>query len=82
MMLKIGGDLFFVYAWVFMSAFSIIMVTIIPAVIMPIFNKFESIPDGTLKRRIFSLAKRLDYPLTNLFVMDGKEKNNVMLSAM
>ena len=55
-----------------MLVFSLFMVTIIPAVIMPIFNKFEPLPDGSLKTRIFALAEKTEYPLTNLFLMDGK----------
>jgi len=74
--INIGGDLFYVYAWAFMLVFSLFMVTIIPAVIMPIFNKFEPLPDGSLKTRIFALAEKTEYPLTNLFLMDGSKRSS------
>lgn len=50
--------------------------TIVPIVIMPLFNKYEPLPDGDLKRRIFELAVSLKYPLTKLFVMDGSKRSS------
>lgn len=52
------------------------MMTIVPVFIMPLFNKYEPLPDGHLKRRIFELAASLRYPLTKLFVMDGSKRSS------
>lgn len=52
------------------------MMTIVPVVIMPLFNKYEDLPDGDLKTRIYELAERLKYPLTKLFVMDGSKRSS------
>jgi len=71
-----GGDLFYIYVWVFMFIFSIFMMTIVPVFIMPLFNKYEPLQDGPLKERIFALAKQLHYPLTKLFVMDGSKRSS------
>ena len=46
-----------------MLCFSVFMMTIVPVFIMPLFNKYEPLPDGDLKRRIFELAASLKYPL-------------------
>jgi STE24 endopeptidase len=62
--------------WGFMLVFSIFMMTIVPTVIMPLFNKYEPLEDGDLKTRIFELAATLDYPLTKLFVMDGSKRSS------
>jgi len=59
-----------------MLCFSVFMMTIVPVFIMPLFNKYEPLPDGDLKRRIFELAASLKYPLTKLFVMDGSKRSS------
>lgn len=40
------------YAWALMFVFSVTMMTIYPAFIMPIFNKFDPLPEGELKSSI------------------------------
>lgn len=74
--IKAGGPYFYLYAWGFMFVFSVLMMTLIPVVIMPMFNKYEPLPDGSLKTRIYELAARLKYPLTKLFVMDGSKRSS------
>lgn len=59
-----------------MFIFSIVMMTLVPVFIMPLFNKYETLPDGELKTRIYGLADRLDYPLTKLFQMDGSKRSS------
>jgi len=38
--IKKGGDNFYLYVWGFMFIFSLFMMTIVPVVIMPLFNKY------------------------------------------
>lgn len=71
-----GGEFFYIYVWAFLFCFSVFMMTIVPVVIMPLFNKYEPLPDGALKTRIYELAARLKYPLTKLFVMDGSKRSS------
>jgi STE24 endopeptidase len=73
--IKLGGNYFYVYVWAFMFVFSVFMMTIVPVVIMPLFNKYEPLEEGELKRSIFALAGDLKYPLTKLFVMDGSKRS-------
>lgn len=39
--IELGGKYFYVYVWAFMFVFSIIMLTIVPVVIMPLFNTYS-----------------------------------------
>ena len=71
-----GGEYFYIYVWGFMFCFSVFMMTIVPVFIMPLFNKYEPLPDGPLKTRIYELAGQLKYPLTKLFVMDGSKRSS------
>jgi STE24 endopeptidase len=59
-----------------MFVFSVIMMTVVPVFIMPLFNKYESLPDGTLKTKIYEMAEQLNYPLKKLFVMDGSKRSS------
>lgn len=74
--IKWGGQHFYIYVWAFMFVFSVFMMTIVPVVIMPMFNKYEKLPESQLKTRIYELADTLKYPLTKLFVMDGSKRSS------
>jgi len=74
--IKMGGDSFALYVWAFTFVFSVIMMTLVPVVIMPLFNKYEKLPEGSLKDQIYALAGRLDFPLTKLFMMDGSKRSS------
>jgi STE24 endopeptidase len=71
-----GGPYFYLYVWAFLFVFSATMMTLVPVFIMPLFNKYEPLEDGTLKTKIFELAGSLNYPLTKLFVMDGSKRSS------
>ena len=62
--------------WAFMFCFSVFMMTIVPVVIMPLFNKYEPLEEGKLKASIHELAGRISYPLKKLFVMDGSKRSS------
>lgn len=74
-LIKWGGDQFYLYVWAFTFVFSLFMMTVYPVLIMPLFNKYETLPEGILKDAIYALAGRLEFPLTNLFVMDGSKRS-------
>uniref|UniRef100_A0A7S1BXV1 CAAX prenyl protease n=1 Tax=Corethron hystrix TaxID=216773 RepID=A0A7S1BXV1_9STRA len=74
--IKKGGDKFYLYVWAFMFIFSLFMMTIVPVVIMPLFNKYEPLPDGELKNQIYALADKLEYPLQKLFIVDGSKRSS------
>lgn len=74
--IKAGGEYFYIWVWGFMFLFSVFMMTIVPVVIMPLFNKYEPLPEGELKASIYKLADRLQYPLKKLFVMDGSKRSS------
>ncbi|KAF0705389.1 Aste57867_7056 [Aphanomyces stellatus] len=52
------------------------MMTIYPAFIMPLFNKFTPLADGSLRVAIEALASSLQFPLTKLFVCDGSTRSS------
>lgn len=69
------GDKFFYYLYLFALAVQIVMITIYPILIVPLFNKLTPLPSGSLKSAVESLATKLKFPLTELQVIDGSKRS-------
>ncbi|CAI4228493.1 unnamed protein product [Auanema sp. JU1783] len=70
-----GGEYFFVYTWLFVSVIIFVLMTIYPAFIAPLFDKYIPLPDGPLKTAIEQLAASVSYPLTKLYVVHGSKRS-------
>jgi STE24 endopeptidase len=70
-----AGGLWWVWAFAAMSAFQIVMSTLYPIVIAPLFNKFTPLPEGPLREAILGLAARLSFRAKGVFVMDGSRRS-------
>ncbi|TPX35365.1 Ste24 endopeptidase [Synchytrium microbalum] len=66
---------FHVYLWLFVMVFQLVMVTIYPTFIQPLFNKFDPLPEGELKDKIDALAKTVKFPLKKMFIIDGSRRS-------
>lgn len=64
------------YCWIAITLFTLFMQFIAPTWIMPLFNKFTPLEDGDLRSAILSYAKSVQFPLENLFVMDGSKRSS------
>ncbi|XP_051145144.1 CAAX prenyl protease 1 homolog isoform X2 [Andrographis paniculata] len=73
---KIGGPYLALYLWAFMLVVSLVMMTIYPVLIAPLFNKFTPLPEGGLREKIENLASSLKFPLKKLFVVDGSTRSS------
>lgn len=69
------GEEAWIYGWVFASLISIVVGWLAPTVIMPIFNKFEPLGEGELRDKIFEMARKAEFPLKKVFVMDGSKRS-------
>jgi len=63
------------YCWIAVALYMLAVQYIAPTWIMPLFNKFTLLEEGELKRAIFSYARSIDFPLENVFVMDGSKRS-------
>ncbi len=61
--------------WMALSAFMLVMQVIVPAWIMPLFNRFVPLDEGELKEMVMSYARENRFPLVNVFVMDGSRRS-------
>ncbi|SCU84374.1 LADA_0D01354g1_1 [Lachancea dasiensis] len=67
---------FLAYICGFILVVQILAMTLIPVYIMPLFNKFTPLEDGELKTSIHALAKRVNFPLDKIFVVDGSKRSS------
>jgi STE24 endopeptidase len=63
-------------AWVFALCLQMFLMLIFPTFIQPLFNKFDPLPAGSLHTKIEELARRLKFPLSKIFVMDGSKRSS------
>ncbi|MCX6116609.1 MAG: M48 family metallopeptidase, partial [Proteobacteria bacterium] len=69
------GDLWWIWAWLFISIFSIITSWLYPTLLAPLFNKFRPLEDGELKDKINSLASKIGFSTDGIFVMDASKRS-------
>lgn len=72
---KITGDSFFYYLWLFGVFVQIFAITIYPIAILPLFNKLSPLQPGELKTGVENLARKLNFPLQELYVIDGSKRS-------
>jgi STE24 endopeptidase len=69
------GNKFFYYLWLFGAGLQVFMITVYPIAILPLFNKLSPLQPGDLKIGVEGLAKRLSFPLHELYVIDGSKRS-------
>ena len=65
-----------IYCWIAVTVFSLILQYVAPTWIMPLFNKFTPLEPGELKEAILNYARSVDFPIKNVFVMDGSKRSS------
>lgn len=70
-----AGALAWLWCWGAVSLFTLFIQFIAPTWIMPLFNKFTPLPEGELREAIFAFAAKVNFPLQNVFVMDGSKRS-------
>lgn len=71
-----SGEYGWLYCWFGVVLFSIILQFLAPVVIMPLFNKFTPLEDGSLRDQIFKYAKQESFKLQGIFTMDGSKRSS------
>lgn len=70
------GERWWLWVWLFWSAFNLLLMFIYPTWIAPLFNKFAPLEDGEMKTRIEALLARCGFRSSGLFVMDGSKRSS------
>jgi STE24 endopeptidase len=69
------GPNWWIWAAMLVIAFQLLLTLIAPVVIMPLFNKFTPLAEGSLRDRLFALARRTDFPTRSVELMDGSKRS-------
>lgn len=63
------------WAWAAFTIIQLLLTYLAPTYLLPLFNKFEPMEDGELKDEINAVAKKCDFPLTEIHIMDGSKRS-------
>jgi STE24 endopeptidase len=69
------GTKFFYYLWLFGIAVQLFAITVYPIFILPLFNKLSPLQPGELKTGVEALARKLNFPLQEMYVIDGSKRS-------
>ncbi|MFT4856524.1 MAG: STE24 endopeptidase [Algoriphagus sp.] len=72
---QIGIDFWWIF-WIVAAGFMVFVNLFYTALILPLFNKLTPLADGELKEEILRYAKSVNFPLDNIFIMDGSKRSS------
>ncbi len=69
------GAWWWFWAWAALLAFQFLMLVLAPVLILPLFNKFTPLPEGSLHERLLALARRTQFHAQSIQLMDGSKRS-------
>ena len=69
------GQFWWLWAWGAWMVFNLLVLTLYPTLIAPLFNQFKPLDDEALKARVTALMKRCGFAAKGWFVMDGSRRS-------
>lgn len=72
---KVFPKFWWIIAACIFVGFQFLLQVIYPRLILPLFFKFSPLPDENLKKELFSLAKKADFPAKDILVIDGSRRS-------
>ncbi len=69
------GKNFWIFAWIFISIYTIFMYMFYSNLIVPLFNKQTPLEDGELRDAITAFSDKAGFKLKNVFVIDGSKRS-------
>jgi STE24 endopeptidase len=69
------SDWWWLWAFACFLVIQLVLVVLYPMFILPLFNKFEELPDGPLRERLMALGDRTGFRARTILVMDGSRRS-------
>jgi len=69
------GPWWWLWAWAALLAFQFLLAVLAPVLILPLFNKFTPLPEGSLRGRLLKLAEQTRFRARSIQVMDGSKRS-------
>ncbi len=74
-LMSAAGVAWVLYAWLIWVGFRLLILWLFPSIIAPLFNRFTPLDRPELRERVEALARRCDFSLDGLYVMDGSRRS-------
>ena len=74
-LMRFSGPLWWVWLFAFLTAFQLAILWAYPVLIMPLFNRFEPLPEGPLRDRLLALSAQAGFRNRGLFVIDASKRS-------
>ena len=71
-----AGSEAWLWCWATAAAFSLFGAFLAPTWILPLFNRFEPLEEGSLRERILTYSRSVSFPVDGLFVIDGSRRSS------
>jgi STE24 endopeptidase len=75
-LIQVIGPSFWIWFAGIASVFIFLVNMFYTSLILPLFNKLTPLPEGDLKNAIYEFAKKVNFPLDSIFVIDGSKRSN------
>ncbi len=68
-------NMFWIYAWLVVTAFTVFMAMFYSNLIVPLFNKQTPLEEGELRDAIQQFSEKVGFKLDNIFVINGSKRS-------
>ena len=69
------GEEFWIYFLLIVTVFMLFMNMFYTTLILPLFNKLKPLEEGELKQAINNYSLKINFPIRNIFVIDGSKRS-------
>jgi len=69
------GPSFWIWFSIIAAVFILFINMFYTSLILPLFNKLTPLPDGELKKSIEDFSRKVNFPLDNIFIIDGSKRS-------
>ena len=70
------GENFWIVAWMFVTAITILLNGFYAQIIVPLFNTQSKLEDGELRAEIEKYSNKVGFNISNIFVIDGSKRSS------
>lgn len=72
---SVAPNTFWLYAWIFLSIFSVFMMMFYSSLIVPLFNKQTPLEEWELRTAIEDFSKKVWFKLDNIYIIDWSKRS-------
>jgi STE24 endopeptidase len=74
-LIELIGPSFWIWFSIIAAIFILVVNMFYTSLILPLFNKLTPLPEGELKTAIENFSKKVNFPLDNIFIIDGSKRS-------